>query len=192
MAKRRRPRLGSVTLAPPELAPYGRRGRLGDPETESPCPAPPGRRLAICQKQGRTTQTIAQADDVCRMLRNTTNADRESLYAIHLNAGNRVIGVEEIAKGTLTGVTTSPRELFKGAILNNAAAIILAHNHPSGNPDPSTDDFAMTHNVVAAGKLLGIPVLDHVVVASQGCVSLRERRAATFAGAAVSRKRRRR
>ena len=112
---------------------------------------------------------------VCDFLRHLQDADRESFYAIHLDTRNRVIGAEEIARGTLTDVGVHPREMFKGAILGNAAAVIVAHNHPSGDAAPSAQDIELTRRLIAAGKLIGIPVLDHVVVAADECVGLRDR-----------------
>src|SRR5262249_19479050 len=81
-----------------------------------------------------------------------------------LNQKNRVVGVNTVSIGSLTASVVHPREVFKPAILSNAAAIILAHNHPSGQPQPSQEDRVLTVRLVAAGKLLGISVLDHVVI----------------------------
>jgi DNA repair protein RadC len=104
------------------------------------------------------------------------------------------VGVEEIARGTLTEVGTTPREVFKGAILTNAASIILAHNHPSGEPTPSSADIEVTREMARAGKLLGIPVRDHVIVGAEGCTSLRVSGPSSieFAGTKARRRRRRR
>jgi DNA repair protein RadC len=81
-----------------------------------------------------------------------------------LNQKNRVVGVNTVSIGSLTASVVHPREVFKPAILSNAAAIILAHNHPSGQPQPSQEDRVLTVRLVAAGKLLGISVLDHVII----------------------------
>jgi DNA repair protein RadC len=77
--------------------------------------------------------------------------------------------------GTLSGVEVHPREVFKPAIVQSAAAIILAHNHPSGDPSPSRQDLEMTERLRQAGTLLGIAVLDHIVFAAEGYVSIAER-----------------
>lgn len=119
---------------------------------------------------------------VCRLLRPQAYADRESLVAVHLDAKHRVLGIEEIAKGTLSEVSSTPREVFKGAFLNNAARILLAHNHPSGVSTPSSADMGYTQTIVEAGNLLGVPVLDHVIVADDGCTSIRDRVPKLFAG----------
>jgi DNA repair protein RadC len=160
-------------------------GALGATEAVK-CTAPAaGRRVTLCmRKTGKPTASITGPRAACNLLREMGNADRESIYALHLNTRHQVDGVEEIAKGTVAGVDTHPREVFKGAILNNARAIILAHNHPSGDTTPSREDIALTKQLVSAGKLLGIQVLDHVIVSDQGCRSLNETGDVSFAGAA--------
>jgi DNA repair protein RadC len=170
-ARRRRRPLGTAKLTPPERVSYGL-GADGDN-----CPVPPGarRRVALCQKMPRPIASMAGPDDACAFLRNTASADRESLYAMHIDRAGKLIAYEEVAKGTLSSVETTPREIFKAAILNNASAMIIGHNHPSGNPAPSEDDWQMTKRLIAAGKILGIQVLDHVIVGADRCVSLRTR-----------------
>jgi len=90
--------------------------------------------------------------------------DREHFGVLLLSQKNNVIGVNTVSVGSLTASVVHPREVFKPAILSNAAAIILAHNHPSGQPQPSQEDRVLTVRLVAAGKLLGISVLDHVII----------------------------
>ena len=92
-----------------------------------------------------------------------------------LDAKNRLISRETVSVGHLTAALVHPREVFKAAILANAAAIALVHNHPSGDPEPSREDVEITRRLVKAGELLGIPVLDHVVVTRRGHVSIAER-----------------
>jgi DNA repair protein RadC len=113
-------------------------------------------------------------NDACRVLKHAANKDRESFYALYLNVRNEVLGIEEAHRGTLTGVDVHPREVFKGAMLANAAAVIVAHNHPSGDAQPSRDDLALTKRLVKAGEMLGVPVLDHLVVTRKGCDSIHE------------------
>jgi DNA repair protein RadC len=81
-----------------------------------------------------------------------------------LDRKNRVIGINTVAIGSLTASVVHPREVMKPAILSNAAAIILCHNHPSGDPQPSQEDRVLTQRLVEAGKLLGINVLDHLII----------------------------
>lgn len=103
------------------------------------------------------------------------NKEQEEFLVILLNAKNRVIHVETVSRGTLTASLVHPREIFKSAIRRSAHAIILAHNHPSGDPAPSREDREVTQRLIHAGKLLGIEVLDHVVVGRGRYVSFRER-----------------
>ena len=94
--------------------------------------------------------------------------DREQFVVILLDGKNRVLGFNVVSVGTLNASIVHPREVFKSAIISNAAAMILVHNHPSGDPVPSAEDRAITQRLVAAGNLLGIRVLDHVVVGDDG------------------------
>ncbi|HEU0040575.1 MAG TPA: DNA repair protein RadC [Verrucomicrobiae bacterium] len=104
----------------------------------------------------------------------------ETLQALLLNTRRRLIRVEEIADGTIDTLLVHPREVFKKAIAANAAAVVLAHNHPSGDPTPSEADIKVTRDLIRAGQLLKIDVLDHVIIgrAAEGrakdYVSLRE------------------
>lgn len=90
--------------------------------------------------------------------------DRESFVVGIVDARNVITGFEVVAMGTLTGVEVHPREVFKAAVLMSAAGILVAHNHPSGDPTPSTNDIELTRRLYAAGQMLGIPVIDHIVI----------------------------
>jgi DNA repair protein RadC len=92
------------------------------------------------------------------------DVDREHFVVLMLDQKNKVIGINTVSVGSLTASVVHPRECFKPAILSNAAAIILAHNHPSGAPQPSQEDRVLTVRLVTAGKLLGISVLDHIII----------------------------
>jgi DNA repair protein RadC len=92
-----------------------------------------------------------------------------------LNALHEVMAIETISIGSLNVSIVRPREVFRPAIINSAASVVLVHSHPSGDPEPSEEDVSITKRLVQAGELLGIQVLDHVIVASRGVVSLRER-----------------
>lgn len=85
-----------------------------------------------------------------------------------LTTKHRVIAYHEVSRGTLDSTLVHPREVFKAAVVANASAIVVAHNHPSGDPTPTPDDIAVTRRLVATGDLLGIAVLDHIVV-GEGC-----------------------
>lgn len=90
--------------------------------------------------------------------------DRERFLALLLDGRNKLLGIDEVSKGSLGASIVHPRELFKAAILANAAAIICAHNHPSGDPTPSAEDRRITERLRRAAEVLGIPILDHVVI----------------------------
>lgn len=107
---------------------------------------------------------LKEPEDVYRVMRFLEKADREMLYALHLDAKNRIIAMELVSMGSLTNSTIHPREVFKGAILNNSASVILVHNHPSGDAKPSKEDTEITKRVIAAGEILGISVIDHIVL----------------------------
>lgn len=92
------------------------------------------------------------------------NTDRENLVVLLLDIKNKVIGINTVSVGSLNGSIANTREIFKPAILSNAAAIILAHNHPSGETYPSADDDKTTKRVREAGKIMDIPLLDHIIV----------------------------
>ena len=92
-----------------------------------------------------------------------------------LSTKHRVIAYHEVSRGTLDATLVHPREVFKAALLANAATIVLAHNHPSGDPAPSPDDMALTRRLIDAGRLLGVDVLDHIVIGDGRYVSFRER-----------------
>ena len=87
---------------------------------------------------------------------------------------HRVIAYHEVSRGTLDSVPASPREVFTAAVLSHAAAIIAGHNHPSGDPTPSPDDLAVTRRLAAAGEVLDIPLLDHIIVGDAGYYSFKQ------------------
>lgn len=100
--------------------------------------------------------------------------DREHFVVILLSSKNAVIGVETVSIGTLNASIVHPREVLKPAVVNSTAAIILAHNHPSGVATPSQEDIAITKRIRKAGEILGIDVLDHVIVGKGTYQSLKE------------------
>ena len=101
--------------------------------------------------------------------------EREVFAAIFMNAQHQVIAYEELFYGTIDSASVYPREIVKTALRHNAAAVILAHNHPSGNPEPSQADIQITTKIKDALNLLDIRVLDHLIVGSSDTVSLAER-----------------
>jgi DNA repair protein RadC len=132
-----------------------------------------GRRIASTRL--RPGDAIRSPGDVHRhfhpLLR---DAPHERFLVLLLDGRHRVIRPVLTSQGTLTASLVHPREVFAPALREPAAAVVLVHNHPSGDPTPSREDREVTARLAAAGELLGIPVLDHVVVAEHGYVSLRE------------------
>jgi DNA repair protein RadC len=102
--------------------------------------------------------------DVYEFLKDLESLDREVFYSIHLDGKNQVVSCEEVSKGTLTCSLVSPREVYKGAILSSASSIIIAHNHPSGDPRPSGEDAGITFRLYEAGEILGIPLIDSFII----------------------------
>ena len=99
----------------------------------------------------------------------------EKFVALALSTKNHVIAVLPVSSGSLNASVVHPREVFQRAILANCASLILAHNHPSGDPSPSPEDIALTRKLVEAGEILDIPVLDHVILGYAKYVSFKER-----------------
>ena len=95
-----------------------------------------------------------------------TDGYKEHFIGIYLNSKNIPTKIELISLGTLTASLVHPREVFKPALINHAGSIIILHNHPSGDPEPSEDDLTITRRLVEAGKILGIDLLDHIIFTS--------------------------
>lgn len=106
---------------------------------------------------------------------------KENFVLLSLDARNNLIKISNISVGTLNTSLVHPREVFEPAIRNLAAQVVLAHNHPAGNPEPSREDEAVTRQLVDAGKILGISVIDHVIVASDSYFSFASTRPDIFA-----------
>lgn len=133
-----------------------------------------GRRAAVAE--GPAKAVIASPDDAWRLLApRIALEDREHFCAVLLSSKHHVLDVALVAIGTLNATLVHPREVFKEAIRQSAAAVLLAHNHPSGDPTPSPEDKALTAQLLAAGEILGIRVMDHLVLGDGRYTSLRER-----------------
>ena len=116
---------------------------------------------------------ISGPRDVWRLMRGELEClGHEEFHVVLLNAQNVPIGRRQVTRGILDASLIHPREVFRSAILNNAASLVLVHNHPSGNPEPSTEDVRVTRLLTQAGRALGIPVVDHVIIGSGRFVSL--------------------
>jgi DNA repair protein RadC len=118
---------------------------------------------------------IRKPQDVFELLKaGFQDLDREHFRVIHLNVKNQVLKVETTAIGILSSAPAHPREVFKAAVKANSASLILAHNHPSGDPHPSKDDLALTGRLREAGEIIGIPIVDHVIFGDNRYLSLKE------------------
>ena len=122
----------------------------------------------------RRSVVIQKAQDVLPLVSYIANKKQEYFLCISLNGANEVIGNRVVTVGLLNTNQVHPREVFADAISDRAASIILVHNHPSGVLKPSPDDLATTRQLVDAGRILGIPVLDHIIVTRNGYLSFKE------------------
>ena len=132
-----------------------------------------GRRLLVAGPE--TRPTVRTPKDVVELLKlEMSQLEQEALKVVLLNTKNQIIRITTIYHGTLMSSNVRIAELFKDPIRHNAASIILVHNHPSGDPTPSPDDIRLTADVVKAGKLMDIELLDHLIIGHQRHISLRE------------------
>jgi len=133
-----------------------------------------GRRLTAQTPDERPA--VHSPGDAAELVRYEMGAlEQEHLRVILLDTRNRVISIEKLYVGSLNSSTVRVGEVFRAAIQRNAAAVIVVHNHPSGDPNPSPEDVALTRSIVQAGKLMDIDVLDHLVIGHNRWVSLKER-----------------
>ena len=133
-----------------------------------------GKRLVSTQPNQRAT--VRSPQDVNNLLlAEMALLEQEHLRVILLNSRNQVLAIPEVYKGNVNTALVRVGEVFRDAVREGCPALIVVHNHPSGDPTPSADDAAITRQIVGAGRLLGIEVLDHVILARQGFVSLKER-----------------
>lgn len=116
---------------------------------------------------------LAPSDVVPAIREHLGSPDREHFVVVMLTTKHAIIGMNTVSVGSLNQTIIHPREIFKPAFISNAAAIILAHNHPSGDTTPSIEDTEVSKRLVEAGKLLGIEVLDHIIV-GDGFYSMKE------------------
>lgn len=169
-----RPLAALARARPPELV-----HRHGLRPTEA-------RRLAAAFELGRRVARLRplpgppvdRAERVGALLADRVRGlEREVFFVVLLDGRHRVKRVETVSVGTLTTSLVHPREVFLPAVREGAAAIVCAHNHPSGDPEPSADDLAVTRRLLRAARILGVPLLDHVVLGEGRTVSLRTRMA---------------
>jgi DNA repair protein RadC len=125
--------------------------------------------------EGRTVQIRSPRDIGNLLTLQMSQLEREELWVVLLNTKNKVIAVETAYRGNVSASLVRVGELFREAVRRLAAGVILVHNHPSGDPTPSPDDLHLTAEALAAGRLLDIDVLDHIVIGGDTWVSLRDR-----------------
>jgi DNA repair protein RadC len=137
--------------------------------------------VRLTEEVRRESPPLDNPEAIARLIRDEMQAyETERLVVLLLNTRRKLIRIEEIAKGVLDAVLIHPREVFRHAIIGNAHSLVLAHNHPGGDPSPSEADVRMTRDIIRAGQLLKIDVLDHIIIGRksalrpQDYVSLRE------------------
>lgn len=136
-----------------------------------------GHRLVLARAGNDEKPRIGSSADAAALIGPPLRLlEQESLRVVLLDTRHRVLGVETVATGSLNVVSARVGDIFRAAVRRNCAALVLAHNHPSGDTEPSTDDINLTRRAIEGGKLLGINVLDHLVIGSsgEGYASIRE------------------
>ena len=133
-----------------------------------------GRRLSM--QQAAKIEIVHGPEDVAHFAMPRYRFEQKEHFAVMLlNTKNHILGMPEVSVGSLSASVVHPREVFRAAIDYAAASMILLHNHPSGDPTPSREDIAVTERLVKAGKIMDIPVLDHVVLGNERFTSLKEK-----------------
>ncbi len=122
-----------------------------------------------------STNRFSSPQQVFEMFRDLVIETKEHFLCLHLDGKNRIICLDRVSVGSLNQSVVHVREVLKSTLLSSAAATILIHNHPSGDPSPSNEDLAITRRLKEAGELIGIPVLDHIIIGDGQYVSLAER-----------------
>ena len=132
--------------------------------------------MIVSKEKIRLANSKDASDHILRVMEKLDPIDvgKEHFWVIHLNGRNTVITVDLVAVGCATASLVHPREVFRRAVTLGSIAVIFSHNHPSGDPTPSPEDQRLTERLVEAGCILGIKVLDHVIVADEGYISMME------------------
>lgn len=134
-------------------------------------------RRILSQPKWVANKKIASPQDVAEIfIPILRDENKEKFIVVCLNSANKIIKFETISIGNLNSSVVHPREVFKVAIDNSSASIILIHNHPSGNPEPSNEDIRITKKIVESGKIMEIPVFDHLIIAGDTYTSFVEKR----------------
>jgi DNA repair protein RadC len=132
-----------------------------------------GRRIAVATPEERPR--IQSPEDAANLLSDMGGLEREHLRVLNLDTRNQLIRMSEVYRGSLNTSWIRVGELFRDSVRLNAAAILVAHNHPSGDPSPSPEDIAVTKTIIEAGRLLDIEVLDHLVIGQGRFVSMKSK-----------------
>ena len=120
--------------------------------------------------------TINDAKDAVAQLTDLRDLKKEHFVALYINARNKLIHRDLVSVGTLNANLVHPREVFEPAIARSSVQVVVAHNHPSGDPEPSEDDLVITKKLVDGGKLLGIEVIDHIIITKTGYLSFKDKK----------------
>lgn len=125
-------------------------------------------KIKAMQVREATGPAVKVSADIATVFADIANLDREAFYVVTLNQKHKIIDKHLISLGTLTASLVHPREVFKPCIMDNAATLILVHNHPSGDPTPSKEDHEITARLQEGAKLLGFSIMDHIIIGRPG------------------------
>ena len=114
-------------------------------------------------------------DDIYKSMQAETKIDRECVWVLHANSKNKIVYKELVSIGTVNASLVAPREVFRRAIIQGSAAIVVVHNHPSGDPDPSMEDIKICTRLLEAAKIIDVKLLDFMVIGTGGFVSFMEK-----------------
>ena len=133
--------------------------------------------LACCELStryivGTEAKSVTSPEDVIPRLAFLKFEEQEHFVVITLDSSNHVIGVHDVTKGLVNQTQAAPREVFRHAVMDNAVSVMVAHNHPSGSTEPSKEDIGITRVLCAAGKIMQVPVIDHIVIGRCGFTSI--------------------
>lgn len=134
-----------------------------------------GKRSVTRERENRITKVRSPGDVAELMIPELKGLDREHFKAVLLDTKNGIIRIVTVAVGSLNAALVHPREIFKAAVKASAAGIIMVHNHPTGNPEPSNEDADLTLRFARCGELMGIELIDHIIIGGGSFVSMRER-----------------
>lgn len=138
----------------------------------------PQMRLALIkEREGSEAAYVHTPEDIHQHAEPLKYMSEEHFVSFHLDAKHKIIGYHVVSHGTLSSSLVHPREVFKAALLANSHTIIVAHNHPSGSLQPSAEDLETTTQLIEAGRIMGVPILDHIIVSDRGILSIREHHA---------------